>query len=75
MSYTNPIVQCPRCDYGDIGCPCCHGEGIVPLHDAEDFIEAERVEVEEAMLEDIEIVELMDYMLSLREESYAEVDQ
>ncbi len=70
MSYDNPLVQCPKCDLGgDIGCPCCGGEGLLPLFEAEDYIEAERVQVEEAMLEDVEIVNLMDYMLGLREES------
>lgn len=75
MSYSNPLVQCPRCDYGDIGCPCCHGEGIVPLHDAEDFVERERAEAEEAMMADEAIIDLMDYMIGLREESFAEVGQ
>jgi hypothetical protein len=69
MNYTNPLVQCPRCDYGDIGCPCCDGEGLLPLYDAEDYIERERAEVDEMMLEDAEVIDLMDYMLGLREQS------
>ena len=57
MSYTNPLVQCPRCDRGgDIGCPCCGGEGLLPLFEAEDWVE-----------EHYDLGVLMDWMLGLRE--------
>ena len=69
MSYTNPMVQCPACDFGDIGCSCCGGEGLVTLFEAEDWIEQEAARVDAMMAEDVAMVELMDHMLGLREGS------
>jgi hypothetical protein len=68
MRYTNPLVQCPRCDLGgDIGCPCCGGEGLLPLFEAEDWVEEQGAVADAMMGEDAEIVVLMDWMISLRE--------
>lgn len=65
MSYSNPLVQCPRCDLGGtIGCPCCGGEGVTPLYDAEDWIEQERDRIDDMMAADEQIVRLMDWMIA-----------
>lgn len=69
-NYTNPLVQCPRCDLGgEWGCPCCGGEGLLPLFDAEDWVEREAAVADAMMAEDATVVDLMDHMLGLREQS------
>ena len=68
MSYGNPLVQCPRCDRGgDIGCPCCGGEGLLPLFEAEDWVEEQGAVADAILEEHYDLGVLMDWMLGLRE--------
>ena len=62
--YSNPLVQCPKCELGgEFGCDCCGGEGLLPMFEAEDWIEREAANVDAMMAEDEDVMALVDWMI------------